>query len=77
LRTAIQAAYLDAGALGDLADGVDAVTTEFENVPAEALAALARRRRVAPSGVRSPSVRTAPPRRRNSSAAACRARRTW
>ncbi len=28
----------------------DAVTTEFENVPAEALTALARRRRVAPAG---------------------------
>ena len=45
----IQAPYLDPGALADLADGVDAVTTEFENVPAEALMALARRRRVAPS----------------------------
>jgi len=45
----IQAPYLDPGALADLADGVDAVTTEFENVPAEALTALARRRRVAPA----------------------------
>ena len=46
----IPAPYLDTGALADLADGVDAVTTEFENVPAEALTALARRLRVAPAG---------------------------
>jgi len=46
----IPAAYLDAAALAELADGADAVTTEFENVPAEALTTLARRRRVAPAG---------------------------
>jgi 5-(carboxyamino)imidazole ribonucleotide synthase len=46
----IEAAYLDAAALSALTDEADAVTTEFENVPAEALTALARRRRVAPAG---------------------------
>lgn len=45
----LQAAYQDAGALAALADLSAAVTTEFENVPAEALAALAARVLVAPS----------------------------
>ena len=37
----IEAAYDDAEALRDLAEQCDAVTTEFENVPAETLRALA------------------------------------
>ena len=45
----LRAAYLDAAALGELAHCADAVTTEFENVPADALAALAASRRVAPA----------------------------
>jgi 5-(carboxyamino)imidazole ribonucleotide synthase len=45
----LRAPYDDEAALRDLADCADAVTTEFENVPAAALSALARRRRVAPS----------------------------
>jgi 5-(carboxyamino)imidazole ribonucleotide synthase len=40
--------YLDARALDALAGGSQAVTTEFENVPAEALRRLARRVAVAP-----------------------------
>lgn len=43
------AAYDDLAALDQLADTCLAVTTEFENVPAEALRRLARRTRVAPS----------------------------
>ena len=45
----IQADYNDAQALIQLAGLCDAVTTEFENVPAAALAHLARTRPVAPS----------------------------
>ena len=45
----IVAAYDDAAALADLAARAQAVTTEFENVPAQALAALARQRPVAPA----------------------------
>jgi 5-(carboxyamino)imidazole ribonucleotide synthase len=41
--------YLDADALAELSDMCDAVTTEFENVPASALAQLAERCVVAPS----------------------------
>ena len=44
----IQAAYDDPQGLAQLADVSDAVTTEFENVPAAALKALAQRRPVAP-----------------------------
>ena len=44
----IQSGYLDDQGLARLADCSDAITTEFENVPAPALAALALRRRVAP-----------------------------
>ena len=44
----IQSGYLDQQGLARLADCSEAVTTEFENVPAPALAALALRRRVAP-----------------------------
>ena len=40
--------YLDAQGLAQLADVSAAITTEFENVPARALEALAERRRVAP-----------------------------
>ena len=40
--------YLDANGLAQLAASAAAVTTEFENVPAAALAALALQRRVAP-----------------------------
>jgi 5-(carboxyamino)imidazole ribonucleotide synthase len=46
----VQAEYLDAAGLQALADTADAITTEFENVPAEALRRLAERRPVAPSG---------------------------
>ena len=44
----LRADYLDAAALDRLAERAAAVTTEFENVPAAALAALARRVPVAP-----------------------------
>ena len=44
----LRADYLDAAALDRLAERAAAVTTEFENVPAAALAALARRVTVAP-----------------------------
>lgn len=46
----IQTAYLDAEGLAQLAQCCAAVTTEFENVPAPALAQLALQRPVAPSG---------------------------
>ncbi|MGZ8261037.1 MAG: 5-(carboxyamino)imidazole ribonucleotide synthase, partial [Caldimonas sp.] len=45
----IRAPYLDPTALGRMADRCAAITTEFENVPAAALEALARRRPVAPA----------------------------
>src|SRR5436190_515400 len=45
----IRAAYLDPLALDRLGERCAAITTEFENVPAAALAALAQRRPVAPS----------------------------
>ena len=45
----IAAAYLDPDGLDALARSADAVTTEFENVPAEALRTLAATRRVAPA----------------------------
>ncbi|MDR2127710.1 MAG: 5-(carboxyamino)imidazole ribonucleotide synthase [Burkholderiaceae bacterium] len=45
----IQADYLDADALRELGARAQAITTEFENVPARALADLARLRPVAPS----------------------------
>ncbi|MEO5845248.1 MAG: 5-(carboxyamino)imidazole ribonucleotide synthase [Caldimonas sp.] len=45
----IRAAYLDPLALDRLADRCAAITTEFENVPAAALATLAARRPVAPA----------------------------
>jgi 5-(carboxyamino)imidazole ribonucleotide synthase len=44
----IRAAYLDPAGLAELAQCSAAVTTEFENVPAEALSTLARQRPVAP-----------------------------
>ncbi|HEY0201977.1 MAG TPA: 5-(carboxyamino)imidazole ribonucleotide synthase [Burkholderiaceae bacterium] len=44
----IQADYLDPGALDQLAGLCSAITTEFENVPAAALASLAARLPVAP-----------------------------
>jgi 5-(carboxyamino)imidazole ribonucleotide synthase len=44
----IRAGYLDATGLADLAERSAAVTTEFENVPAQALAQLAERCPVAP-----------------------------
>ncbi|GAA0759239.1 5-(carboxyamino)imidazole ribonucleotide synthase [Ideonella azotifigens] len=46
----IQADYLDPVGLALLADVADAVTTEFENVPAQSLRVLAERRPVAPAG---------------------------
>ncbi|MDO5289172.1 MAG: 5-(carboxyamino)imidazole ribonucleotide synthase [Pseudomonadota bacterium] len=45
----IQADYRDPDALRELAARAQAITTEFENVPADALAELARTRRVAPA----------------------------
>ena len=44
----LKADYLDAAALEELARRCDAITTEFENVPARALEQLARSRVVAP-----------------------------
>ncbi|MEF8833292.1 MAG: 5-(carboxyamino)imidazole ribonucleotide synthase [Halofilum sp. (in: g-proteobacteria)] len=46
----VHAGYLDATALDRLADECAAVSTEFENVPADALARLARHCRVRPAG---------------------------
>jgi 5-(carboxyamino)imidazole ribonucleotide synthase len=45
----IEAAYDDPGALAELAERCDAITTEFENVPAPSLEALALTRVVRPS----------------------------
>jgi 5-(carboxyamino)imidazole ribonucleotide synthase len=45
----LRAPYLDPDALDRLAERCAAITTEFENVPAAALEALARRRPVAPA----------------------------
>ena len=39
----IQADYLDPAGLQQLAEAADAITTEFENVPAQALRTLAER----------------------------------
>jgi 5-(carboxyamino)imidazole ribonucleotide synthase len=44
----VQSAYLDEAGLAALCGHSDAVTTEFENVPADALARLAEHRPVAP-----------------------------
>ena len=46
----VQTAYLDEAGLTSLAAQCAAVTTEFENVPAQALDALAKTRPVAPAG---------------------------
>ena len=46
----VQADYLDPAGLKQLAEVADAITTEFENVPAQALRTLAERRPVAPAG---------------------------
>ena len=45
----VRAGYLDAAGLARLAEVSSALTTEFENVPAEALATLALKRPVAPA----------------------------
>ncbi|MFY8084085.1 MAG: 5-(carboxyamino)imidazole ribonucleotide synthase [Rubrivivax sp.] len=45
----LHAAFTDEAALAALAQACDAVTTEFENVPAQALRVLAQHRPVAPS----------------------------
>jgi 5-(carboxyamino)imidazole ribonucleotide synthase len=45
----VRAAYLDGSGLAELAARCDAITTEFENVPADALRRLAERRPVAPA----------------------------
>ena len=45
----LRSAYNDPDALAELARLCDAITTEFENVPASALAALAGQRPVAPA----------------------------
>jgi 5-(carboxyamino)imidazole ribonucleotide synthase len=44
----VQAGYLDDGGLRELAQAAQAITTEFENVPAQALTRLAQDRPVAP-----------------------------
>lgn len=44
----LQADYTDRGALGKMGEACAAITTEFENVPAESLIELARHTRVAP-----------------------------
>jgi 5-(carboxyamino)imidazole ribonucleotide synthase len=44
----VRSGYTDAAGLAELAAHSAAITTEFENVPADALATLARRRPVAP-----------------------------
>jgi 5-(carboxyamino)imidazole ribonucleotide synthase len=49
-HTHIRTDYLDAQGLSELARVSAAITTEFENVPAQALAQLATTRPVAPSG---------------------------
>ena len=46
----LHADYLDAKGLAELARVADAITTEFENVPAKALQQLAAHRPVAPAG---------------------------
>jgi 5-(carboxyamino)imidazole ribonucleotide synthase len=46
----IQTGYLDPAGLAELAEVSAAITTEFENVPAQALDTLARTRPVAPAG---------------------------
>jgi len=46
----VRTAYADADGLAALIEAADAVTTEFENVPAVALRALAEHRPVAPTG---------------------------
>lgn len=46
----VRSAYLDEAGLAELARLSDAVTTEFENVPADALRTLARSLPVAPAG---------------------------
>ena len=48
----IQADYLDAAGLSQLALRCAAITTEFENVPAESLQTLAATRPVAPGAAR-------------------------
>jgi 5-(carboxyamino)imidazole ribonucleotide synthase len=45
----LQAPYTDSAALGHMAEQCAAITTEFENVPASALAELARQRPTSPS----------------------------
>jgi 5-(carboxyamino)imidazole ribonucleotide synthase len=46
----VRADYLDAAGLARLGECCDAITTEFENVPADALRRLAQQRFVAPAG---------------------------
>lgn len=46
----VQADYLDAAGLAAMVEGCAALTTEFENVPAEALRRLGAQRPTAPSG---------------------------
>ena len=46
----IRTPYLDTTGLAELASVADAITTEFENVPAAALDQLAQTRPVAPAG---------------------------
>jgi 5-(carboxyamino)imidazole ribonucleotide synthase len=68
--------YDDVDGLARLAGLADAVTTEFENVPAPSLEHLAVARRCRPKPRPSPLRRTALPRRPTSRAAACPARPT-
>lgn len=71
----VRTGYTDAQGLAELARLSAAITTEFENVPADALRTLAQHRPVAPAGMRWRWRRTALPRRPTSYAAVCRWRR--
>ncbi len=73
----IRTAYEDPDGLARLAALSDAVTTEFENVPAQALRMLGAERPVAPAAD-AVAIRPGPARgrRRISCSAACRARPT-
>ena len=67
----IATGYLDEQGLAQLMQRCQAITTEFENVPAGALVTLGAYRRVSPSADSVPPARTGPPRRPASSAVAC------
>lgn len=72
----LRAAYDDEAALAELAQLCDAVSTEFENVPAASLELLAQSTFVAPAAGASRSRRTGSPRNDSSRRRACPSRRT-